>query len=302
MSKDTREITDETEALERLGISRPEMIPGSEVSTLGLPEQVQEQPKTDTSEEVVEEVVEEEVAQKVSSTQNPDGSLKQEEIDRRNWQSERDKALSEKQRLEEQIRLLQQQNAQLANVVTPLVTKYNLGNENIQPKTLEPEEDFIQDGYFDPAKFKEWKKKSDAYMASNLKSELISEIKGELKKERDNETIQEQLIAIAKEFPEFVNPLTGQVDVARVQQTVESHTKGKTLVDIIREAKGKNLTPEALGTKDTIEAIKRNADRPQSVVTNADVEKEPQKIPESLKKVNNIFGGLEYPPDFGGLE
>ena len=299
MKNKAKDITNPDEAFELLGVNNPELPGGDKVETdenVGLPEekeQVKEPQQEDTS--VEEEVVE----QKVSSTQNADGSLTEAETQRRTWQREADLAKKEKERLEEQLRLLQEQNKQLYSVVTPFMTKYGLDSQKVQQPDpdQEPEADFIEDGYFDPQKFKDYSKRRDQWLSTRLSSQ----IRDSLKKDQEQQTLQQQLAQVANEFPEYVNPLTGDVDVNRLQRDLASITSKKTIVDILKEGRGVK-TNTVVDTSKSFEAIEKNANRPQSVASTSESEETKKEVPKEIKQLYETFGDIELPPNFGGIK
>lgn len=299
MKNKAKDITNPDEAFELLGVNNPELPGGDKVETdenVGLPEekeQVKEPQQEDTS--VEEEVVE----QKVSSTQNADGSLTEAETQRRTWQREADLAKKEKERLEEQLRLLQEQNKQLYSVVTPFMTKYGLDSQKVQQPDpdQEPEADFIEDGYFDPQKFKDYSKRRDQWLSTRLSSQ----IRDSLKKDQEQQTLQQQLAQVANEFPEYVNPLTGDVDVNRLQRDLASITSKKTIVDILKEGRGVK-TNTVVDTSKSFEAIEKNANRPQSVASTSESEETKKEVPKEIKSLYETFGDIELPPNFGGIK
>ena len=295
--KKQREVTDPNEAFARLGINEQVTDPEGNVVTTAQnepSEQVQQPAETVTTEEPAIQLDEE-----PEEAQEQPAEVPAEEQQRRSWQAEADKAKAELEKSQEQMRLLQAQNQQLLGVVTPFMQKY--GGEQAQAQTPEtngePEMDFIVDGYFEPEKFKEFQRKERAW----LRNQLRQEVSTDFKQQREQETLQQQLSSLAQEFPEYVNPLTGQVDTERVHRDLQSYTSKKTLVDLIREAKGIKPKAETDPLQQSLSAIEKNADRPQPVTASRETEKEKKTVPKELKKLHDTFGHLELPEDFDGL-
>lgn len=204
--------------------------------------------------------------------------------------------------MQEQIRLLQAQNQQLVGVVSPFLQKYGqqpaVAGQQADPDQ-EPQADYIEEGYFDPKKFADYQRRRDVWLSRRLKSE----IKTDWQKEREQETLQQQIQAVAKDFPEYVNPLTGQVDIDRVHRDLQAYTSQKTITDLLREAKG--ISPAVNGVNNPLQqalsAIEKNADRPQAAAASSETEKEKKPVPKQLEKLRKTFGDIELPPDFEGF-
>lgn len=241
-----------------------------------------------------EEVTEAAQVAKASSTQNPDGTLTEEETARRTWQSERDKALLEKQKLELAVQHLQETNKQLLNVVQPFVNKYE---SPAKQDVVEPEADFISDGYFDPKKFADYQKKRDQWFSSALETRVTQK----MTMQQQEQQTRAQLIEVAREFPEYNNPLTGAVDVDRLKADLEAYTSKKSILDLVREAKGKTITPVKPTVDRSFEAIQANANRPQSVVGSPQADVKKKTVPKEISDLADMFGGLDLPSNFDGL-
>lgn len=303
--KKAREVTDPNEAFARLGYSGAVTDPeGNPVTTepeqqAQPSEQVQPQPQADTSDNAIE--FDEEPEQEQEQPKPEQQQVPPEEQQRRSWQAEADRAKSEAQKAQEQIRLLQAQNQQLMGVVTPFMQKYGMQPQQTQTPQqngeVEPEPDFIEDGYFEPKKFADYQRKRDAWLQNQLENRITTN----WQKRQEQETLQQQLNAVAQEFPEYVNPLTGQVDVEHLERDLKAYTSKKTITDLIREYKG--IKPKGEDPlKQSLSAIERNADRPQSVAASAEApEKEKKPVPKKLKELHDKFGDLELPPNFDGL-
>ena len=303
----TKEVTDPNEALAKLGIDNPEIPGGEQVITIQEPpirtspeEKVQEPVKTDES--VEQQALKLEGEEKVSSTQDSAGNLTEEEKQRRSWQAEADKAKAEKMRLESEIQKMQEQNRNLLNVVTPFMMKYGGGNgnqqSNVQEQTNEkPKPDYIVDGFYDAEKHADWQLKHDEWLLRNAESRISTN----LQKRQEEQTTQQQLGEVAKEFPEYVNSLTGEVDTNRLYNDLQSYTGKKTMLDLLRESKGKKVETNPLVSDASISAIEKNANRPQSVADSQETESIKKEVPEGLKKTIKVFGNMDLPPDFDGL-
>jgi len=165
-----------------------------------------------------------------------------------------------------------------------------------------PVADYIEDGYFNPEKHKKYMEDYSAYLKESIKSEVESSVTTNWQKRQQEETLQQQLAKVREKYPEYVNPLTGEVDVKRLQNDVQSYTSKKTLLDILDEAKGINKQPSPFDQA-SISAIEKNANKPQSVAASPETEPEKKEVPEKLKQA--IMRGLvdpnNLPEDFDGL-
>ena len=296
MAKKMKEVTDVNEAMEILGHNTPEAIPGEEVPVTT----VDKEPKVEVKEEPKVEQIELDtsVEQKVSTTQDEDGNITAEEQQRRTWQAEADRAKAEKERIEreyqERLAQAQEQNRNLLNTLTPFMMKYNE-----QPKEeTEPEPDFIEDGYFDPKKYADYQKRHDQWLLTQAESRSTNR----WRQEQQEQTTQVQLQEIAREYPEYVNPLTGEVDTKRLERDLKAYTSKKTLIDLVHEVKGKKKEVNPLNNAASISAIEKNANKPQSVASTVESTPEKKEVPEALKQMTKVFGGYDLPPDFDGLE
>jgi len=295
MAKKTRVVTDDKEALELLGINSPEA-PGGEAVETAKPEQTAEEEPKAVETATQQELGLEKEGKVVSSTQNEDGTIKEEETERRTWQAEADKAKTELAKKDQQILNMQEQNRQLLNVITPLQQKYQEPVQQ-QAEPTKPKADFIVDGFFDPEKFAKYEQERDLWMAKNLESNITSN----MQKKNEEQSTKEQLQKVAEEFPEYVNSLTGEVDINRVKADLQKYTSNKTIADLLRDSKGLNKAKDTT-LAESLQAIDKNADRPQSVAASIEATPEKKEVPENLKKLVNTFGGLELPPNYGGME
>jgi hypothetical protein len=297
--KEQREVTDPNEAFARLGINEQVTDPEGNVVTTAQNEPSEQVQPTQPAETVTTEEPAIQLDEEPEEAQEQPAEVPAEEQQRRSWQAEADKAKAELEKSQEQMRLLQAQNQQLLGVVTPFMQKY--GGEQPQaqaPETNgEPEPDFIEDGYFDPKKFADYQRKERAW----LRSQLRQEVSTDFKQQREQETLQQQLSSLAQEFPEYVNPLTGQVDTERVHRDLQAYTSKKTVVDLIREAKGIKPKAETDPLQQSLSAIEKNADRPQPVTASRETEKEKKTVPKRLKELHDVYGEIELPEDFDGL-
>ena len=294
--KKEREITNPDEVADKLGYGQAIQTPDGE--SVKTEEPTEAEVKTPVEEEEVqetEETTEAEITEEVSQE-------KPTEEQRRTWQSERDSAIAEKTKAEQeverqklQVQALQQVNQQMMNVIQPFQQKYQAPQQT-QEQTGPPKADFIVDGFFDPAKYDEYQRQRDEYVidkASQKASQSYSQ-------QRDRETMGEQLDELTEEFPEYINPLTGQADVERLEKDIRQHQSKKRVVDIVKEMRGVKKDPSF---EKTVEAIEKNASRPSSVTESAEAaEKVKTEIPEELKKLHKTFGNVELPEDFDGLE
>ena len=298
-----RVIESDEEAFDILGIKAPVTPEGEEVTTPNpendevqakpapKPEKQEPQPEDTSSEEVGEvSTPEEKSGEKKESIQMVD-----EEEKRRSWQSEADRAKNEATILKEQIRLLQEQNRQLTSVLNPFLSKY--GGEQPAQEASEPEEDFISDGYFDPAKFKSYQRKRDEWLAGSIEKRVTSR----WEERQQQQSTQKQLEDVAREFPDLLNPIDGTIDVQRVQREIEGYTKGKTIVDLLREARGIGKKPDQV-LQNSMDAIKRNANKPSSVTVSPESEKEKPEVPEEVRQIHKTFGYVDLPPDYDGVK
>jgi hypothetical protein len=298
MAKKVKEVENPQEAFELLGINEQVTDPeGNPVTTEPVPpsEEVQpaKAPASDTSEPAIE-FAEEETEQQPEKPQE----IPEEEQKRRTWQAEADKAKAELTQTQEQIRLLQAQNQQLVATIAPFQQKYGVEQQQAQPQTNgEPEPDFIEEGYFEPKKFAEYQRKHAAWQEQQITQKVTTS----LQQQQEQATLQQQLNTLAQEFPEYVNPLTGQVDTERVHRDLQAYTSKKTVVDLIREAKGIKPKADADTLQKSLTAIEKNADRPQPVTASRETEKEKITVPKKLKELHDQYGNLELPPDFDGL-
>lgn len=274
-----RVVTDEAEAMRLLGHEDAESPDGTPVTTGN--DQVEPE-KAEVTTEV------EEPQEEVSET--PQEQITEEQ--RRTWQSEADRAKAETERLrlekaqyEAMVKTLMAQNQQLSGVVKPLIDKYGAPQEE---KTPEP--NFIEDGFYDPNKFATWMEKRDSLRDKKLVGEALAAFK----KEQENMRVQTELTTVAKEFPEYVNPLTGQVDVQKLTSDVQTYTSGKGLIDIIKEMKGIKSAP----MDKAMSAIEKNANKPSSVVSSQETDVAPKKTPSEIKRLMEVFGTVEIPDDF----
>lgn len=294
VKKKEREITNPDEVADKLGYNQALQTPDGESVTTeepapaGMPEAVETE-EFQVTEEATETEVTEEAPQEEPT-----------EEQRRSWQSERDKALAEKTKLAQELEVerlkaqaLQQANQQMMSVIQPFQQKYQAP---AQESTGPPKADFIVDGYFEQDKFDEYQKQRDEWLlekASQKASQGYSQ-------QRERETMNEQLSKLAEKYPEYVNPLTGQVDIERVERDVRKYQGQKSLVDIFDEMRG---VKKDQSFEKSVEAIEKNADRPSSVAESAEAAvKAKPEIPEGIKKLHKTFGNLELPEDFGGLE
>jgi hypothetical protein len=247
--------------------------------------------ETLTSEKKTEEKVEEpvETPQAAEEPAEKQEEVPEEEQKRRTWQSERDKAVAEKQRLEEQVRLLQQQNAQT-------VAMMNEFSRNIaQPQPIKeemPEPDYVDDsGYFDPQKHAAWLKKREAFLESRITEKSVREFQ----KLQEQQKYEQQAYELCKKRPEFLNPLTGKPDYAKIEQAVREKTGGMTLSQV--------LGVEERSPDKSFEAIAERASKPSSVVSSQETEKEREPVPEELKDIASLFPDApgDLPPGFAGF-
>jgi len=343
----TREVTDPNEAFERLGINAPETPGGAVIEVASpqvvspqsakpqgtpegtvdastkpkegektLPGQIAQQATIDFDGKAEHELItqeppaqesttQESLAQVSTDTQNADGTLTEAEVQRRSWQADADRAKAEAAKRDEQIRMLQEQNRQLLNVVSPFMMKYGQQQPNapVQEVDKEPEPDFIEDGYFDPKKFAEYEKKKEDFLARRIESRVTSS----WQKKQEEQTTQVQLNEVAKEFPEYVNQMTGEIDLPRLQRDLQDYTSKKTIIDLVREAKGKSAplkqqTINPLNTQASISAIEKNANKPSSAAASPETRAREIDLPDKLRKTAEKFGGMELPPDFDGLK
>jgi len=290
--KKEREITNPDEVAEKLGYNQALQTPDGESVTTEKPTEAEVTTPVEET-QVTEETTEAEVTEEVSQEEPT-------EEQRRTWQSDRDKAVAEKEKAEQeverqklQVQALQQANQQMMNVIQPFQQKYAPPQ---QEKKVPPKADFIVDGYFDPAKYDEYQRQRDEYVidqAGQKASQNYSQ-------QRERETMNEQLSKLAEKYPEYVNPLTGQVDVERVERDVRKYQGQKSLVDIFDEMRGVKKDPSF---EKSVEAIEKNASRPSSVTESAEAaETVKPEVPKELKKLIQKGGKDELPPDFGGLE
>ena len=120
----------------------------------------------------------------------------------------------------------------------------------------------------------------------------------EMEKRQNEFKAQAELAEIAKSYPEYVNPLTSQVDTNRLYADLQAYTSGKGLKDIVAEMKGVK-SPDV---DKSMSAIEKNANKPSSVVASQETEKTPKKVDPGIKQIADAFGDIELPPDFDGLE
>jgi len=306
--KKQKEVTDINEAAEILGHSQMETPDGGVVTTeepeMKEPPQTQEtvEETPDTSEQ---QQLELEAEQEVSSTQKEDGTLTEEEQQRRSWQAEADRAKAEKEKLQSELEQQKQATQQLQNVVASFLQKVDGTPASQSPQqeqpTGPPSADYIVDGYFDQQKHEEWQRKHDEWLLSQAENRVTKRWSEKTEKEK----LTEQLQLVAEEFPEYRNPLTGEIDVARVQRDLQNYTSKKTVVDLLREAKGKtpakktNVDP--LSTEASLAAIEKNANKPQSAATTVESSPEKKVVPKKIIELRNTFGDIDLPEDFDGF-
>lgn len=214
------------------------------------------------------------------------------EEERRTWQGEADRAKAETHQLKEALaqeqykaRLLQEQLKQTLTVVQPFTQKYQAQEEK------PPEADYYKDGYFDPQKHSEWLDKKLAYE----RKQTINEAKKVFRTEQEQMTTQQQVQEVIKEFPEYVNPLTGLPDMERLENDLRSYTGKKSILDLVREAKGKTSSE----LDKSLRKIEQNASKPASVVASQETSETTRKIDENVQQLQEIFGGyVDLPPDY----
>jgi hypothetical protein len=308
MATKTKDVTDPNEAMAKLGIQNPET-PGGETLVETAVSPNEQEPKVekpnvpDTSEQ---QKLELEGEQKVSSTQDEEGNLTEEEKQRRTWQAEADMAKAEKKRMEEELQAQKELNKQIQGALTPFLMKYGQQPPQgvNQPKEEDIKADYIEDGMFDPGKHQVFLEKTIAKAVREAKTDITQD----WEKRQEQKTAQEQLNEVVKEFPEYVNPLTGQPDIERLQRDLQSYTGGKSMLDLVREYKGKSVAQSAvsnpLATEASISAMEKNANRPQSVASTVETTPEKKEVPENLKKAvsKGLVNTEDLPFDFDGLK
>lgn len=295
-----KELDDAT-ALEALGYTSIETPGGGTVTTensqVGLPEEQKATKPEETikvDEPTDETIKVEKPTEKVSSTQNPDGSLTEAETQRRTWQSEAAKAKAESDMLKASLHQMQEVNKQLINVVQPFTQKYQKPVE----EEKEPEVDYVVDGYFDPQKHADYMKRYNSWLTKTISKNVSDNVTQSFSKKQQEDQTRAQLEELVKEFPEYRNPLTGEVDIDRVKGDLTVYTGGKSIVDLMREAKG---TKKPF-VDTSLEVIRKNAERPPSVVGSPQSQAEKKTVPKEMMNLIDTFGGLDIPEGFDGLK
>jgi hypothetical protein len=245
MATEMTEITDEDVALEHLGLKTPEAVPTAEEPTQPAPV-LQPEPEPEPEPEPTP-------APKPAPSEDIEAKLKDAEEKRRSFQAEADYEKARNRVLNDRVAALE---AQLQRPATP------------QEKE-ELKADFITDGYFDTEKFNAYQTR----LAAKIKEEAKQEALKEFSRAQNNIEQEKQIAELIKVRPDLKDPYTGKADIARILAEAEAKTKNVKLVDI--------LGPAPRDAK-TIDAIARNADKPQSVVQAQETATEPKPEPEEI--------------------
>jgi len=303
MVQKERTIEDPAEALAILGIN-----PDTAEGPGGAPVTTEEPPAAVPAEPEPAITMETDTSEPTEPPQPPAPEQMTEE-QRRTWQSEADTHKAKSELLQRELDMMKQQNQALFNqtqqmqqVVQPFVEKYQPSVPQSGP--VEPQPDYEEDGYINTEKLRDYQRRVREYDKASLKQELLGELDTAIEQRENRTTLSAQVDDLITEFPEYVNPLTGQPDKQRIERDLKSYTSKKSMTDLIREMKGqppKGSQPKT-GLEESLRKIEENANRPQSVTATGETVKESPKVDKRLIEIGEMYGHLDLPPGFEGVE
>lgn len=274
--------------------------------TPGTPAQADENKATTTT-----ETPESTEAEESSETKDEADEEKQ----RRSWQSTADKAIAEAQKAraeaearERELAVERQKNQALMNMLAGINSlrgtsvPAEAAKEPVKAKGEPSLYDFISKDEYDPdeARLPETPSGIAYQKWQDARAEYKEEQRYQARRAREAEEQERQLTFkkandLAKAYPEYLNPFTGQPDLAKINEFLSDLSKKDWVLLkkalLMAETNGHATTAVPPIPKESVEAaIGKRANKPASVAAQGSAPPAPKEMPEEVKKLMALYG------------
>lgn len=336
------EVTDTVEAMKKLGVSYMEVPPdddmsdmegtptketmsGTKVDLTGKPTQDASGAQTgvepyqtmppvenvpETPPETPENALEGNPDTQPSAQLTPEqlqAKLTDLEEKRRGWQSKASQYETQVKELENQKALLQQvalQNRAISQLVGNQAQQPSQPTAPKEPKLSDyVAQDELEDIHVLDPRYQKWQQDREQWLMDNTMQRAISQFSEQQRKQQQQQMTEARAQKLAREFPEFTDPLTGQPDYVKIQNWMQEFDSSgddswvnlRRFQDYAKQSgngNGKPATPI-----DPVQ-IERAAQSPTSVATAPAAATPVQKeVPPAVRKMESTFGYWEEPPE-----
>lgn len=238
--------------------------------------------------------------------------ISQDEVSRRQVQSERDKLRIE---VEESNR----KNEYLMQMMAGISGSRNASNDNgvnnsVTPSPVNLKEpllsDYINESDYDPEDAGDPRSRSGiaerklqgalrSYDRDTMKREIKQEVADEHKTLTQRDAAMKQAVALATRYPsQFANPFTGEPDLNKVQsfiQKISTSNEENLWVDLYEFEQNKSGKPKPTDTPNILEKINSKANQVAPVAGKHGVERQTTALPKEIQDIAGVYGGLDIP-------
>lgn len=295
-------------AMQAIGVTRPVIPADADMSAMATEEPVIEAEEPGTPGQAAE-AQSTETIEPAETTADP----KVDEKQRRSWQSEADKAkrlaYEKAQEAEAKARELEIERQKNQALMTMLAGMQQLKGEE-QPKKAKsktdkepelwdyiPRDSYDKDDALDPstASGQAWLKYNRALQRYEAAQAVLQQ-QALQQEQQAREITLKQAKALAQEFPEFRNVLTGDADLVKIQEWLDGLGR-LDWVTLKRALDGKQQ-PQANGNAPlSAEAeISRRANKPSTVASQSAASPAKQRVPDEVAEYQKIFGNAPWVP------